>query len=41
MINRHNIKTEIYQETAVLIGLITSEQPEERAKEYLDEWFLS
>lgn len=37
MINRHNIKTEIYQETAVLIGLITSEQPEERAKEYLDE----
>ena len=37
MINRHNIKTEIYQETAVLIGLVTSEQPEERAKEYLDE----
>lgn len=32
-----NIKTEIYEEKAVLIGLITQHQSEERAKEYLDE----
>ncbi|MBO5850044.1 MAG: GTPase HflX [Paludibacteraceae bacterium] len=32
-----NIKTEIYEEKAVLIGLITQNQSEERAKEYLDE----
>lgn len=31
------MQTEIYQETAVLVGLITPRQPEERAKEYLDE----
>ncbi|MDX9748092.1 MAG: GTPase HflX [Paludibacter sp.] len=31
------MQTEIYQETAVLVGLITPQQPEERAKEYLDE----
>lgn len=31
------IKTEIYAETAVLVGLITPDQPEEKAKEYLDE----
>ncbi|MHB9056580.1 MAG: GTPase HflX [Paludibacteraceae bacterium] len=37
MPNRNEIKTEIYQETAVLIGLITAVQPEEKAKEYLDE----
>ena len=29
--------TEIYQETAVLVGLITPQQPERRAMEYLDE----
>lgn len=37
MPTRQNIKTEIYQETAVLIGIITPDQPEERTKEYLDE----
>ncbi len=37
MPTRNNIKTEIYQETAVLIGIITPDQPEERAVEYLDE----
>lgn len=31
------MQTEIYQETAVLVGLITPQQPEERAREYLDE----
>lgn len=31
------MQTEIYQETAVLVGLITPQQPESRAKEYLDE----
>lgn len=31
------MQTEIYQEKAVLVGLITPQQPEERAKEYLDE----
>lgn len=31
------MKTEIYQETAVLVGLITAEQDEERAKEYIEE----
>ena len=31
------MKTEIYQEKAILVGLITSQQNEERAKEYLDE----
>ena len=30
-------KTEIYEEKAVLVGLITPEQPEEKAKEYLNE----
>ena len=30
-------KTEIYEERAVLVGLITPEQNEERAKEYIDE----
>ena len=32
-----NIKTEIYEEKAVLIGLITQNQSEDRAKEYLEE----
>lgn len=31
------VKTEIYEEKAVLVGLITQNQNEERAKEYLDE----
>lgn len=31
------MKTEIYQETAVLVGLITQNQTEERAIEYLEE----
>jgi GTP-binding protein HflX len=31
------MQTEIYQESAVLVGLITPQQPEERAREYLDE----
>lgn len=31
------MKTEIYQEKAVLVGLITQNQNEERAREYLDE----
>ncbi|OIP84246.1 MAG: GTPase HflX [Porphyromonadaceae bacterium CG2_30_38_12] len=31
------MQTEIYQEKAVLVGLITQHQPEERAREYLDE----
>ncbi|MDO9634905.1 MAG: GTPase HflX [Paludibacter sp.] len=31
------MKTEIYQEKAVLVGLITSSQNTEKAKEYLDE----
>lgn len=31
------MQTEIYQESAVLVGLITPQQPEERANEYLDE----
>ena len=31
------MKTEIYQEKAVLVGLITQHQNEERAREYLDE----
>ncbi len=35
--NQTTIKTEIYAETAVLVGLITPNQPEDRAKEYLDE----
>ncbi len=30
-------KTEIYEEKAVLVGLITPEQPEDKAKEYLNE----
>ncbi|MDR0812335.1 MAG: GTPase HflX [Paludibacter sp.] len=30
-------KTEIYEERAVLVGLITPEQSEERAREYIDE----
>ena len=37
MSNQTKIKTEIYAETAVLVGLITPDQPEEKAKEYLDE----
>lgn len=35
--NQTTVKTEIYAETAVLVGLITPEQPEDRAREYLDE----
>lgn len=35
--NQTTIKTEIYAETAVLVGVITPDQPEDRAKEYLDE----
>jgi len=31
------MKTEIYREKAVLVGLITPNQNEERAREYLDE----
>jgi len=31
------MQTEIYSEKAVLVGLITQQQPEERAKEYLNE----
>lgn len=31
------MQTEIYDERAVLVGLITQQQPEERAKEYLNE----
>jgi len=31
------MQTEIYEEKAVLVGLITPQQKEERAKEYLDE----
>jgi GTPase len=31
------MQTEIYSEKAVLVGLITQQQPEERAKEYLSE----
>ncbi len=31
------VKTEIYQENAVLVGLITPQQPEQKAKEYIDE----
>lgn len=31
------MKTEIYQEKAVLVGLITPEQDAAKAKEYLDE----
>ena len=34
---KKNMQTEIYQEKAVLVGLITQHQPEERAREYLDE----
>ena len=30
-------KTEIFEEKAVLVGLITPAQNEEKAKEYLDE----
>jgi GTP-binding protein HflX len=32
-----NNKTEIFEERAVLVGLITPDQKEERAKEYLEE----
>jgi len=31
------MKTEIYEEKAVLVGVITQLQSEEKAKEYLDE----
>ena len=37
MIEKDTIKTEIYQETAVLVGLITPTQSEVKAREYLDE----
>jgi len=37
MKQKQPMQTEIYQESAVLVGLITQQQPEERAKEYLDE----
>ena len=37
MLNRNDIKTEIYKETAILVGLITADQPEDKAREYLDE----
>lgn len=37
MIDKHKLKTLVTKETAVLVGLITPEQPEERAVEYLDE----
>jgi GTP-binding protein HflX len=33
----HNYETEIYEERAVLVGIITQTQNEERAREYLDE----
>ena len=32
-----DIKTEIYEENAVLVGVITQEQTEEQTKEYLSE----
>jgi len=35
--NKNNMQTEIYEEKAVLVGLITQSQNEERAREYLDE----
>ncbi len=31
------IKTEIYQDSAILVGLITPQQNEDKATEYLDE----
>ena len=31
------MQTEIYQEKAVLVGLITQNQKEDKAKEYLEE----
>ena len=31
------MKTEIYEETAVLVGVITQLQSEEKAREYIDE----
>lgn len=34
---REKVKTEIYDENAVLIGLITPQQSEQKVKEYLDE----
>lgn len=37
MIDKHSIHTQIYQTTAVLVGVITPEQPENKAVEYLDE----
>ena len=37
MTEKETIKTEIYQETAVLVGLITPTQSEVKAREYLDE----
>ena len=37
MTEKDTIKTEIYQETAVLVGLITPTQSEVKAREYLDE----
>lgn len=36
-LNDYMIKTEIYQEKAVLVGLITANQDAPKAKEYLDE----
>lgn len=38
MIDKNKLNTQIYKETsAILIGLITPDQPEERAQEYIDE----
>jgi len=37
MNEKDKIKTEIYQERAVLVGLITPTQSEDKAREYLDE----
>ena len=37
MTEKDTIKTEIYQETAILVGLITPTQSEVKAREYLDE----
>lgn len=37
MIDRQELKSDFARPTAVLVGLITFEQPEEKAKEYLEE----
>jgi len=36
-LKKTNMKTEIYEEKAVLVGVITQNQKEEKAREYLDE----